>query len=101
MEVDRLTSTGLPPSLTAIVRTDELLRRVAGLDQRTLDACQSAGYVIPEAHLGGDDPRWWSDADMNKLRDILSFKRQGLELGDAFKKAAEDRFFGLCPCDWR
>jgi hypothetical protein len=38
---------------------------------------------------------------MNKLRDILRFKRQGLELGDAFKKAAEDRFFGLCPCDWR
>lgn len=96
-----MTSTGPPPSLSAIVRTDELLRRVAGLDQRTLDACQSAGYVIPEAHLGGDDPRWWSDADMNKLRDILRFKRQGLELGDAFKKAAEDRFFGLCPCDWR
>lgn len=96
-----MTSRGPSSSLTAILRTDELLRRVAGLDQRTLEACQSAGYVTPEAHLGGDDPRWWSDADMNKLRDILRFKRQGLELTDAFRKAAEDRFFGLCPCDWR
>lgn len=90
-----------PPRLTAIVRTDELLRRVAGLDPRTLNACQSAGYVTPDTHLAGDDPRWWSDADVNRLRDILRFKRQGLGLEDAFKKAAEDRFFGLCPCDWR
>ena len=83
------------------MRTDEILRRIDGLDRPTLDACQAAGWVSPEAHLGGDDPRWWSEADLNRLRDIVRLHRGGLPLDQAYRHAREDRFFGLCPCDWR
>ena len=83
------------------MRTDDLLRRVEGLDAALLDACQAAGYVTPALHTGGEDPRWWSDSDLNRLRDILRFKRTGIPLEEAYRKAREDRFFGLCPCDWR
>lgn len=83
------------------MRTDALLRRIDGLDRTVLDACQQAGWVDPEIHLGGEDPRWWSDADLNRLRDIVRFRRQGLTLEEAWRRAREDRFFGLCPCDWR
>lgn len=83
------------------MRTDELLRRVDGLDRGTLDACHAAGWVRPDSHVAGDDPRWWSDADLNRLRDIVRFHRRGLSLEEAYRRASEDRFFGLCPCDWR
>jgi DNA-binding transcriptional MerR regulator len=84
------------------MRTDELLRRVEGLDRPTVDACQRAGWVSPESlTAGGDDSRWWSDGDLRKLRDILRFRRTGLPLEEAHRRASEDRFFGLCPCDWR
>jgi hypothetical protein len=83
------------------VRTEELIRRVAGLDQDLLDAIEAAGYVKPDRHVGGNDPRWWSDSDLNKVREIVRFRRQGADLEAAYRKAREDRFFGLCPCDWR
>lgn len=83
------------------MRTDDLLRRVEGLDRETLDACQRAGWVHPDTHSGGADPRWWSAEDLNRLRDITRFRRRGLSLDEAYRKAKEDRFFGLCPCDWR
>lgn len=83
------------------MRTDEVLRRVDGLDRTTLDACQAAGWVRPDVHRGGEDPRWWSENDLNRLRDIQRFRRRGLSLEDAYRRAKEDRFFGLCPCDWR
>lgn len=83
------------------MRTDELLRRVEGLDRATLDACQRAGWVEPATHLAGADPRWWSDSDAHKLRDIVRFRRRGMGLEEAYERAREDRFFGLCPCDWR
>ena len=84
------------------MRTDELLRRVEGLDRATLDACEGAGWVSPARFSGGGaDPRWWNDGDLNKLRDILRFRRAGVSLEEAYEKAREDRFFGLCPCDWR
>ncbi|MFN2382865.1 MAG: hypothetical protein ABR559_01220 [Gemmatimonadota bacterium] len=72
-----------------------------GLDPATLDACQAAGYVVPTRLTGGDDSRWWAEQDVSRLRDILRFRRQGLELAAAYERAREDRFFGLCPCDWR
>lgn len=83
------------------MRTDELLRRVDGLDLETVEACQSAGYVTPDSHVGGEDPRWWSENDLNRMRDIQRFRRRGLALDEAYRLAREDRFFGLCPCDWR
>ena len=83
------------------MRTDELLRRVEGLDPATLDACQAAGWVNPDTLAGGSDRRWWSDQDLNRLRDVQRFRRQGLSLENAYRRAREDRFFGLCPCDWR
>ncbi|CAN5132128.1 hypothetical protein BH18GEM1_BH18GEM1_21660 [soil metagenome] len=89
------------PSVTRAMRTDELLRRIDGLDDATLGVCEKAGWVVPEIHLGGEDPRWWSDADLNRLSDIVRFHRRGLTLEEAWRRAQEDRFFGLCPCDWR
>jgi DNA-binding transcriptional MerR regulator len=84
------------------MRTDELLRRVEGLDRGTIDACEERGWVSPERlSAGGVDSRWWSDADLNRLRDIQRFRRGGLGLEEAYERAREDRFFGLCPCDWR
>ena len=83
------------------VRTDELLRRVAGIDRAFLDAVEAAGYVTPARHLGGDDPRWWTDRDLNAVREIARFREPGVDLASAYRKAREDRFFGLCPCDWR
>lgn len=83
------------------MRTDELLRRVEGLDRTTLDACEAAGWVHPDTLAGGTDRRWWSDEDLNRLRDVQRFRRQGLSLEEAYRRAREDRFFGLCPCDWR
>jgi DNA-binding transcriptional MerR regulator len=83
------------------MRTDELLRRVEGLDSATLEACERAGWVAPERHSGGADPRWWSDSDLNKLRDLQRFRRGGFSLEEAYERARADRFFGLCPCDWR
>lgn len=83
------------------MRTEELLRRVAGLDLGVLDAIEAAGYVSPDRHLGGRDPRWWSESDLNKVREIVRFRRSGADLEEAYRKAREDRFFGLCPCDWR
>ncbi len=83
------------------MRTEELIRRVAGLDLALLDAIEAAGYVRPDRHLGGSDPRWWSDGDLAKVRDIARFRRRGDDLETAYRKAREDRFFGLCPCDWR
>lgn len=83
------------------MRTDEVLRRVEGLDRATIDACAAAGWVTPDVHRGGEDPRWWSEGDVNRLRDIQRFRRQGMSLEEAYRRAREDRFFGLCPCDWR
>lgn len=83
------------------MRTEELIRRVEGLDREILEACEAAGWVEPDVHAGGEDPRWWSDADLNRLRDILRFHRDGMSLEAAYERAREDRFFGLCPCDWR
>jgi hypothetical protein len=84
------------------MRTDELLRRVEGLDRPTLDACEKAGWVSPDRLAGGGiDARWWSESDLHKLRDIQRFRRAGSSLDAAYRRAAEDRFFGLCPCDWR
>lgn len=83
------------------VRTDELIRRVAGLDLDLLDEIEKAGYVSPDRHLGGSDPRWWSESDLHKVREIARFRRRGANLEEAYRKAREDRFFGLCPCDWR
>lgn len=83
------------------VRTDELIRRVAGLDLDLLGAIERAGYVCPDRHVGGSDPRWWSESDLNKVREIARFRRGGIDLEEAYRKAREDRFFGLCPCDWR
>ena len=83
------------------MRTEELLRRVEGLDRATLETCERAGWVVPATFLAGDDRRWWSDSDANKLRDILRFRRRGMGLEEAYTRAREDRFFGLCPCDWR
>lgn len=83
------------------MRTDELLRRVEGIDRGFLDAVETAGYVTPARHLAGDDPRWWSGSDVDKVREIARFRRRGDDLEAAYRKAREDRFFGLCPCDWR
>lgn len=83
------------------MRTDELLRRVDGLDREMLEACQRAGWVEPDVLAAGADPRWWSERDLNRLRDIVRFRRRGLALEEAYRRAREDRFFGLCPCDWR
>ncbi|HYO47321.1 MAG TPA: hypothetical protein VEY33_11610 [Gemmatimonadota bacterium] len=83
------------------MRTDDLIRRVAGLDLDLLDEIEKAGYVSPDRHLGGSDPRWWSESDVNKVREIARFRRRGVDLEEAYRKAREDRFFGLCPCDWR
>jgi DNA-binding transcriptional MerR regulator len=84
------------------MRTDELLRRVDGLDAETLAACERAGWVRPATlSAGGSDPRWWSGEDLNRLRDIARLKRGGMPLEAAHAKMSEERFFGLCPCDWR
>lgn len=83
------------------MRTDDLLRRVAGIDAGFLDAVEAAGYVTPARHLGGSDPRWWSVNDVRKVREIARFRRRGEDLEAAYRQAREDRFFGLCPCDWR
>jgi DNA-binding transcriptional MerR regulator len=83
------------------VRTDELIRRVTGLSVEVLDAIEAAGYVSPDRLAGGSDPRWWSESDLHKVRDILRFRRRGVDLEEAYRRAREDRFFGLCPCDWR
>jgi len=83
------------------VRTDDLLRRMAGIDAGFLDAVEAAGYVTPARHLGGSDPRWWSVNDVRKVREIARFRRPGEDLEAAYRQAREDRFFGLCPCDWR
>lgn len=66
-----------------------------------LDEIEAAGYVRPDRLAGGSDPRWWSESDLYKVRDILRFRRSGVELDEAYRRAREDRFFGLCPCDWR
>jgi hypothetical protein len=78
-----------------------MLRRVADLDLELLDAIEAAGYVTPDRHAAGSDPRWWNENDLNKVREIVRFKRGGADLDEAYRKAREDRFFGLCPCDWR
>lgn len=83
------------------MRTDELIRRMTGVDRGFLDAVEAAGYVTPARHLGGDDPRWWSENDLHKVREIARFRARGSDLESAYRKAREDRFFGLCPCDWR
>lgn len=83
------------------MRTDELIRRVTDLSVDLLDAIEMAGYVSPERLAGGSDPRWWSQSDLAKVRDILRFRRRGVDLDEAYRRAREDRFFGLCPCDWR
>jgi hypothetical protein len=83
------------------VRTDELVRRVTGLSPELLDAIEAAGYVRPDRLAAGSDPRWWSESDLHKVRDILRFRRRGVDLEEAYRRAREDRFFGLCPCDWR
>jgi hypothetical protein len=83
------------------VRTDELIRRVTDLSVELLDAIETAGYVSPDRLAGGSDPRWWSESDLHKVRDILRFRRRGADLEEAYRRAREDRFFGLCPCDWR
>lgn len=95
-----MTGSGGRGSLAA-VRTEELIRRVTDLDRALLDAIEAAGYVTPDRHLGGSDPRWWSESDLDKVRDIARFRRRGDDLEEAYRKAREDRFFGLCPCDWR
>jgi len=53
------------------VRTDELIRRVTDLSVELLDAIEAAGYVSPDRLSGGSDPRWWSESDLHKVRDIL------------------------------
>ena len=83
------------------MRTDDVLHRVTGIDRAFLDAVEAAGYVTPARHLSGDDPRWWSASDLDKLREIARFRARGADLESAYRKAREDRFFGLCPCDWR
>ena len=83
------------------MRTDELIRRVTGLSVELLDAIETAGYVSPDRLTGGSDPRWWSESDLHKVRDILRFRSRGVDLEEAYRRAREDRFFGLCPCDWR
>jgi hypothetical protein len=83
------------------VRTDELLRRMTDVSVDLLDEIEAAGYVSPDRLSGGTDPRWWSESDLRKVRDILRFRRRGIELEEAYRRAREDRFFGLCPCDWR
>jgi len=83
------------------VRTDEVLRRIEGLDRETLDRIEDAGWVTPARHAAGDDPRWWTDEDVNKLRDVVRLHREGRSLEEAYRQAREERFFGLCPCDWR
>ena len=83
------------------MRTDELIRRVTDLSVELLDAIEAAGYVSPDRLAGGIDPRWWSESDLHKVRDILRFRRRGADLEEAYRRAREDRFFGLCPCDWR
>ena len=101
-KITRLTALAHLRSVPSTMRTDELLRRVEGLDPTTIDSCQHAGWVTPERmSAGGDDSRWWSESDLNKLRDILRFRRTGIPLDEAYRRASEDRFFGLCPCDWR
>ena len=57
--------------------------------------------MTPARHLGGEDPRWWSESDVHKVREIARFRARGSDLESAYRKAREDRFFGLCPCDWR
>lgn len=81
------------------MRTDQLLRRVEGLDRATLDQLESAGVVMPDRMAGG--ARWWSPGDLNRVRDILRLRRGGVSLEEAAGRAAEEKFFGLCPCDWR
>ena len=83
------------------MRTDELIRRVTDLSVELLDAIEAAGYVSPDRLVGGSDPRWWSESDLHKVRDILRVRRRGVNLEKAYRRAREDRFFGLCPCDWR
>lgn len=83
------------------MRTDQLLRRIDGLDRETLDRIERAGWVSPARHLAGDDPRWWTDADLNRVRDIVRLHRGGRPLEEAYREVREDRFFGMCPCDWR
>lgn len=83
------------------MRTDELIRRLSGVDRGFLDAVEAAGYVTPARHLAGDDPRWWSESDLHKVREIARFRGRGADLESAYRRAREDRFFGLCPCDWR
>lgn len=83
------------------MRTDELLRRIDGLDRETLDRIEEAGWVSPARHLAGDDPRWWTDADLNRVRDVVRLAREGMSLEEAWKSASREKFFGLCPCDWR
>src|SRR5687768_6028627 len=61
-KITRLTAPAHPRSVPSTMRTDELLRRVEGLDRTTIDSCQHAGWVTPERmSAGGDDPRWWSE----------------------------------------
>lgn len=83
------------------MRTAEVLRRIDRLDRATLDAVERAGWIEPGRLSAGDDGRWWGPAQVNQLRDIARFLRRGLSLEDAYRRAREDRFFGLCPCDWR
>lgn len=83
------------------MRTDEVLRRIDGLDRATLDRIETAGWVTPARHSAGEDPRWWSDSDVNKIRDVLRLHREGRPLDAAYEAARRERFFGLCPCDWR
>lgn len=78
-----------------------MLRRIEGLDRATLDRIEAAGWVEPDRHSAGEDPRWWSDADVNKIRDVVRLHREGRPLEAAFREASAERFFGLCPCDWR
>jgi DNA-binding transcriptional MerR regulator len=81
------------------MRTDQLIRRVEGLDRATLDALESTGFVTPDRLVGGN--RWWGSDDLNRVRDILRLRRGGVSLEEAGRRAAEEEFFGLCPCDWR
>ncbi|MBW3661317.1 MAG: MerR family transcriptional regulator [Gemmatimonadetes bacterium] len=83
------------------MRTDAVLRRIEGLDRQTLDRIENAGWVTPARLAGGEDPRWWSDADVNRLRDVVRLHRRGVPLEEAYHEVREERFFGLCPCDWR
>ena len=83
------------------MRTDELIRRVTDLSVDLLDEIEAGGYVTAERIAGGSDPRWWTESDLHKVRDIVRFRRRGVGLDEAYRRAREDRFFGLCPCDWR